>query len=130
MIINFSVPFPISVNQVYYAPFRKITMTPKAKEYKNWLAKELKTLVKTGEIPPMGKARISAHYIVVAGDRKARDLANLDKLLTDTIVDAGIMGDDSQIDDHRFTRAEIDPGNPRIDVFFKIIEGGELWRLN
>jgi|GEM_PF-4885724 len=130
MLINFSTPFPISVNQVYYAPFRKIIMTPKAKEFKTWLTGELKTLVKNGQIPKLGNAKLSAHYVVIAPDNRVRDLANLDKLLTDTIVNAGIMEDDSQIDDHRFTRSVVEPGNARIDIFLKKIEGGDLWRLN
>lgn len=117
-ILNFTVRFPISVNHVYRAWQNRIILCPKAKEYRAAVARDIRNL----KLPGFGTSRLEAHYVIHAPDHGRRDLANLDKLLTDTLVSAGVFDDDSQIDEHRFTRGAVDPGRPRVEVFLKPIE--------
>jgi len=114
-VARFAVRFPVSVNSVYRAWQNRVIMCPKAKQYKQQLLRELRAL----ELPRFGAARLDVQYIVHAPDNKRRDLANLDKLLTDTLQAAGLFKDDEQIDNHWFTRGAVDGVRPRIEVFIK-----------
>lgn len=129
MISSFTLPFPISVNKVYHAPFRSICLTPKAREWKDHVSNQLKSLLKANRIPRFVDP-VQIHYVVLAPDRRGRDLFNLDKLMTDTIVKSGILADDLLIDDGRFTRSVVEPDQARVEVFIKQIEAGKLWLLN
>jgi crossover junction endodeoxyribonuclease RusA len=48
-------------------------------------------------------------------DRRRRDLDNLQKALLDAVVAAGVIADDSHIDDLRVTRGPVHP-NGKVDV--------------
>lgn len=120
MITHFALPFPVSVNSVWKAWHNRIVLCPKAREYRELVTRIAKTV---GNGPYM--VPVALHYLVFFPDQRDRDLANLDKVMTDGIVKAGLLVDDSRhyVKDSRFTDGGTDPDNPRVEVVIKPWEG-------
>lgn len=116
--MRFSVPFPLSVNAVWMPLYGRMVLRPEARAYRDRLVAE----IKAQEIGGFDKQdRLAVHYVLFEPDARARDVANYDKLLSDTLTKAKIWHDDSQIDDNRQTRGGIDADRPRIEVFISAI---------
>lgn len=91
-------PFPPSVNN-YRAIYKGRFIT--SKQGREWRKAALKIL---DGVNGFGSSRVAVKVQVNAPDRRARDLANLDKAIGDALQAAGVFDNDSQIDDYRFVR--------------------------
>lgn len=122
--VQFSVPFPVSVNSLWMPLYGRVCMRPEARAYKAKLVAGFKAHGLPCE--PFGKAdRLAVHYVLFEPDQsRDRDVANYEKLLTDALQEAGLFPNDSQIDDNRQTRGGIDAERPRVEVYITTIEPG------
>lgn len=116
-IYHYVLPFPVSVNAIYQVAYKRIILTTKAREYKNKLERAIENM----NVENLGKARLSIQYVLFAPDNRDYDVANYEKLLTDCLQGV-VFDNDSQIDDNRQTRGQVDPANPRVEVFVKVIQ--------
>jgi len=106
-------PYPPSVNAAYRTFRNRVILSKVGREYiDNFLSQFKNTFVSNSILPLKGRLRV--RYDVYAPDNRRRDLANLDKLLSDCITKCGVWEDDSNIDDLRFIRQPIDRENPRV----------------
>lgn len=67
---------------------------------------------------------LAVEVILHAPDRRRRDLDNLGKALLDALTKAGVYWDDSQIDDLRIRRGDLDAERPRVVVTVREQAGG------
>ncbi|QQX80838.1 RusA family crossover junction endodeoxyribonuclease [Shewanella sp. KX20019] len=117
--------YPLTVNKIYRNFKGRIVLTPKAKEYKAKVVNQLKRAIKIGyHFPYNEQASLQVEYWLYAPDNRRRDLANLDKLLSDAITEGGLWPDDSQIDDHRFIRGYIAGDDARVEIYITEIPPG------
>lgn len=111
-------PFPVSVNATYRAYGRRIVMTPKAKEYKTRVISQVKQMIRDGELCAVGDVPLCVEFWFYMPDRRRRDLANLDKVLSDALTAAEFWGDDCQMIDQRLVRAAAEePGAARVEIY-------------
>lgn len=84
--------------------------------YRTAKKKATKALVDQNDQPPMtGRVKVTA--LLFEPDRRTRrDIANYAKLVHDCLTDAGVVQDDSQIDDVRWIRAGVDIDAPRLEL--------------
>lgn len=98
-------PWPPSVNKAYM-PFRsRIIKTKIARTYFDDISED----IFYKKIPSFGKARLKVLIKCYAPNTAAYDLANLDKILMDTIEKSGLFKNDNQIDDIRYRRMFVKP---------------------
>ncbi len=103
--VKLILPWPPSVNEAYM-PFRsRIIKTKIARTYFNDVSED----IFYKRIPSFGKARIKVLIKCYAPNPCAYDLANLDKILMDTIEKSGLFKNDNQIDDIRYKRMFVKP---------------------
>lgn len=80
-----------------------------APEYREWKeATALDLFAQLGGKRPKMAGRIALHIEMRAPDLRRRDCSNLAKASEDALVRAGVMLDDSQIDDLRVTRGPLE----------------------
>ena len=105
--LEFTLPFPPSVNH-YWRNFRgRMVIGARGRAYR----KAAIDAIGDQAVPVEGiggplKVELLAH----PPDRRRRDLDNLQKALLDSIVAAGVIEDDSNIDDLRVVRGPVFPG--------------------
>jgi crossover junction endodeoxyribonuclease RusA len=76
--------------------------------------------------PRMGGYRLRVVIALMPPDKRRRDLDNLQKSCLDAIVLAGVMDDDSQIDDLRIFRVPVAiPGQGAVEVVIERMRGVE-----
>jgi crossover junction endodeoxyribonuclease RusA len=115
MTIEFTLPFPPSVNH-YWRNFRgRMVIGPRGRAYR----KDATAAIHEQRVPIEGiggslKVELLAH----PPDRRRRDLDNLQKALLDAVVAAGVIEDDSNIDDLRVIRGPVFPGG-KVDVVIR-----------
>ena len=92
--IRLQLPWPPSVNSAYRVFRSSVYKTQQAKDY----TKEVCALVKAKKVKGLGKARVRVAIQAYPPDRRKRDLDNIQKILLDSLEQAGLFDDDSQID--------------------------------
>lgn len=118
--LKLTLPYPPSVNRVYRVFKNRIIMSEEGRNYVDLCVRQIMFFMRntdgtmSAKFPFMG--RLCVNYDVYCPDKRARDLANLDKVLTDCITKAGVWIDDSHIDDIRFIRKPYDKTNPRVEA--------------
>ncbi|EPR42707.1 endodeoxyribonuclease RusA [Desulfovibrio sp. X2] len=118
MIIGLILPWPPSVNHYWRRVVmggRVATLISKAgREYKKAVA------VEVGKRLPAHcrlAGRLAVEVVLVAPDRRARDIDNSLKALLDAMTEAGVWHDDSQIDQITLVRGPVaSPGQARVSV--------------
>lgn len=99
-------PWPPTVNTIKAALVIKgrarLILSKKGRDYFD----EVRALSLLEKFPKFGDKRLQVEIHCFAGDRRKRDLGNLDKVLIDSLQKAGVFDDDSQIDDQRFIRGK------------------------
>jgi len=104
--VKLILPWPPSVNEAYLPMGRgRIVKTKIARMYFNDVAWE----IKFKRIPPFGKSRLKILIKCYSPNQSPYDLANLDKILMDTIENSGLFKNDNQIDDIRYKRMFVKP---------------------
>lgn len=91
--IKLTLPFPISMNALYAGKGRRF----KSKRYQKWEIAATNALryQSWNSFPP--NTPLQAIYRFGRPDKRVRDLCNLEKAISDLIVHAGIIDDDSMI---------------------------------
>lgn len=74
-----------------------------------------------GPLPPSMAGRLAVEIDAYPPDRRARDLDNVCKALLDAIQHAGLILDDSQIDDLHIRRHATEPGG-RLHITIETLE--------
>lgn len=116
MSVTFSLPKPISVNEAYAnAPGRGRYKTAKCKAWQKAAKLELmvQQVARFAPKPPL-QMTITLPY---SGGRA--DVCNFEKVLTDTLVDAGVIPDDN---DKILPRVTIQTGSPDKTKCFVTVE--------
>lgn len=99
-------PWPPSVNTYWRHSRGRHYIGEKGKKYRQEVIKTIQQQRLDINTPARLKISISAHI----PDRRRRDLDNLQKAVFDSLVHAGFMQDDEQIDDFRVRRMELVKG--------------------
>lgn len=96
--ISIKVPWPISVNAAYRTFRNRMILSREGRDYKDTCIQHImvERHFTLAEFPLRGRLKVV--YEVYQPDNRRRDLANLDKLLSDCMTTAGVWVDDSQID--------------------------------
>ena len=94
MMIKISLPFPPSVNALYAGKVRRY----KSKRYVEWEADaRYKLIPQRKNIKQLPDGPIQITYRCGRPDKRVRDLANLEKALSDFLVHEFVIRDDSDI---------------------------------
>ena len=88
---SFDLPWPPSVNRYYRHVGPRVLLSREGRRYR------MMTVSRLGGLYPKLEGSIGLTAECYPPDRRRRDLDNLLKCLQDSLVHAGIMGDDSQI---------------------------------
>jgi len=91
--ISYRLPFPLSVNNLFFNTKRGRVKTTK---YQRWL-KEIGSILKSQGIVKIS-GPVSVTLLIVKPDRRKRDLDNLGKAIFDALVLYGVIDDDSLIE--------------------------------
>lgn len=96
-------PVPPTANNLF--PTSKSGHRFPSKQYKAWagLAEKWFAIDAPAAVPCL-KGRIRARYEFAFGDRRARDIANFEKAVTDFLVKKRVLLDDCQIDEFQLVR--------------------------
>lgn len=95
----FELPYPPTVNHYWKHAAGRHYISAKGRDYRNHVCLLARTL------PKNISSRIAITIDAYMPDRRKRDLDNLPKAVFDSLVHAGVIVDDSQIDDMRITRS-------------------------
>lgn len=99
-------PWPPTVNNIRIPVVIKgkarLILSPNGRKY----FKEVLKLMSIHKWKKFGSRRLKVEIHCFAGDRRIRDLGNLDKVLIDSLKKAGVYDDDSQIDHQTYIRGE------------------------
>jgi crossover junction endodeoxyribonuclease RusA len=109
--VKLILPEPLSLNRAYRTVQGRILISKAGREYKSavaWTVAACKV--------KFGDRRLAVCMTVHFSNRRRHDADNTFKLILDAMADGGLYDDDSQIDDLRFIRGEVDKANPRTEV--------------
>lgn len=107
-------PWPVSINRYLRRAGVVMHTTKEAKQYRKdvgWLC---------ANAPRFGSARLSLDISAFPPDNRKRDIDNIQKVLIDSLMHAGLFDDDSQIKDLRTRMFEV--RKPHGAVLVKIAE--------
>lgn len=104
-------PWPPTLNHLYpTGRDGRRHLSKRGRQYHTAVAQAVLpyALTAPGLLPLLGRLRVEvdAH----PGDKRRRDLDNLPKIMSDALVDAGVMLDDAQVDEVRLRRQAIQRG--------------------
>ena len=107
--ITITLPFPVSVNQLYAGGSGQKRFP--GKKYIAWLKS-------CPSLEPLGLDSVSVHYKYYFPEARSRDTENYVKCVSDYLVKEGVLKDDNWliIKDMRITPMGIDRKNPRVVV--------------
>ena len=112
-----NLPLPPSVNS-YRTIFRnRMGISKAGKEFKA----QVSDYVVEYKVPKLGAARLEMKVVIYPRDRRRQDISNRIKILEDSLVDAGVFDDDSQIDILFIERGEIKKGGGCL-VLLEVLE--------
>lgn len=100
--MTLTLPFPPSVNTYWRRVGSCTVLSVKAREYRGAAI----AACALQRAPKLGAARVSVEIVLHAPDRRQYDLDNRSKGLLDALVHAGVLNDDSQVDDLRLVRGQ------------------------
>lgn len=93
-------PYPPSVNTYWRANGKRRFISKAGVEFK----KAVSDYVAGNTIPKFGDSRIRLDIVIQPRSRRAFDLDNVCKAIFDSMMDAGVYDDDSQIDEFTIRR--------------------------
>ena len=99
-----TLPYPPSINHYWRKVGPGVLVSKEGRLYRERVRN---LLADSGAAPMRGRLRLNV--VVYMPDRRRRDLDNILKCLADSLVHAGAMLDDSQIDDWRIVRGPVAP---------------------
>ena len=105
--IVLELPFPPSVNTYYRRGAHATYMSKAGREYKQAVAE----YIASGDFPKMGDKRLCVSMVIRPRDKRVFDIDNRIKSVLDSLQDAGLFDDDSQVDELSIYRgSQIVPG--------------------
>ncbi|MDE5878494.1 MAG: RusA family crossover junction endodeoxyribonuclease [Desulfovibrio sp.] len=109
-------PFPPSVNHywrhVVMGKYVRTLISAAGREFKRKVARAVRIQLGRQPEPIMGNCRL---YVALhAPDRRRRDVDNYAKALLDSLTEAGMWADDSQIQDLRLVWGSVLPGGKAV----------------
>lgn len=107
-------PWPPTANNLTAVVGRRRILTKNARQYR---ANALAAIIEQ-KPSRLGAARLKVTLTLNPPTLAKRDLANFEKAPIDALVFAGVFTDDSQIDDLRIVRGEVD--RPKGSVVVKL----------
>lgn len=114
--IEFSIPFPPSVNQIT-AVFRGRKITSKrGREYRQ----EAVDAIKAQYRGPTQTGRLALHVTLYPPCRRKRDIDNYSKGILDAITAAEVWADDELVDDIRVVRGPVTKGGACLVQIYEI----------
>ena len=113
--IILELPWALSTNTMYRAYGNRTILSKKGREYKKVIISEVHRQL--GGIPEPILDRLHVHATFYPPDKRKRDLDNHWKSLLDSLTQAHVWEDDSQIDVLNATRGEVlKPGKVIIEI--------------
>lgn len=106
------------MNATYRAVGNRIILSREARNYKDKVVKQLSVL----RLKSFGKDRLRVTITAYMPNRRKRDLANIDKVLIDSIEASGLFDNDEQIDDVRYLRGPVAPPG-RVHIVVESLSG-------
>ena len=104
--LELTLPFPPSSNTLFATVGRRRVLSKRGREY-------VRAVGDVVRLQPPGArfwwGALSLRLTLYPPDRRRRDIDNNLKVLLDSLVKAGVMRDDSQVDDLRVTRGPVSP---------------------
>jgi len=94
-VIVLELPFPPSVNTYYRRGAHATYMSKAGREYKQAVAE----YIASGDFPKMGDKRLCVSMVIRPRDKRVFDIDNRIKSVLDSLQDAGLFDDDSQVDE-------------------------------
>jgi crossover junction endodeoxyribonuclease RusA len=113
-----TLPYPPSVNTYWRANGKRRFLSKAGVEFKQ----AVQEYVIDNSIPKFGSVRLRMDVVIRPRSRRIFDIDNLLKAILDSLMDAGVYDDDSQVDDLRITRGDPCPNGACI-VILEIIKG-------
>jgi crossover junction endodeoxyribonuclease RusA len=111
-----TLPYPPSLNTAYRVYRNRIILSKIARKYVD----KVKESVSEQNTAEKLTGRLDVTYFVYPPDKRKRDIANTEKLVSDCLTKSGVWNDDSQIDKLLIVRCQSDyPG--RIEVKIKVL---------
>lgn len=99
-------PWPPTANNLHAVVRGRKVLSRKGREYRGLVA----AACAMQHAQRFGDARLAVTLTLHPPDRRRRDIANSEKACMDALVFAGIIRDDSQIDQLTITRGEVTKG--------------------
>lgn len=109
-------PYPPSVNTYWRANGKRRFLSKAGVEFKKAVAE----YVIDNNIPKLGNARLSVDIVISPRSKRIFDLDNLLKAILDSLMDAGVYDDDSQVDDLCIRRGQPKKGGACIVIIDKL----------
>ena len=97
-----TLPYPPSVNTYWRANGKRRFLSKAGVEFKQ----AVQEYVIDNSIPKFGSVRLRMDVVIRPRSRRVFDIDNLLKAILDSLMDAGVYDDDSQVDDLRITRGD------------------------
>jgi crossover junction endodeoxyribonuclease RusA len=94
MYVVLVLPFPPSVNNLFSGTRRRFI----SKGYKAWKEEAHLALLKQRPLPHIG-GKVTCRYSFGRPDKRRRDLGNLEKAISDCLVEHAVIEDDSLIEE-------------------------------
>jgi crossover junction endodeoxyribonuclease RusA len=114
--MKLTIPFPPSVNSMYRQFKGRTIISAKGREYKKLIA----ALVKVNGWNKRMEGRLHMEVTLYPPDRRKRDLDNSLKGIQDSLQEAKVFIDDSQIDYVSVQRGEVrKPGCAEIEIRYR-----------
>ena len=104
-----TLPYPPSVNHYWRRVGSRTLISREGRRYHT----DVCAALAAGRAAPL-TGRLAVCVTIFPPDRRRRDLDNAMKALLDALAHAGVYEDDSQIDDLRVIRGEVEPGGRAI----------------
>jgi crossover junction endodeoxyribonuclease RusA len=113
-----TLPYPPSVNTYWRANGKRRFISKAGVEFKN----AVQEYVIDNKIPKLGDARIRMDIVIRPRSRRIFDIDNLLKAILDSLMNAGVYDDDSQVDDLHIIRGTPCPKGACL-VVIEVING-------
>lgn len=121
MEVLLSLPYPPSVNTYWRANGKRRFISKAGVEFK----KSVADYVIDNNIPKFGSVRLDMDIVIRPRSKRIFDIDNLLKAILDSLMDAGVYDDDSQVDKLCITRGDACKGGACIVIIKEKIDGKE-----
>ena len=116
-----TLPYPPSVNTYWRANGNRRFISKAGVEFKRAVAE----YVIDNNVPKFGNVRLDMDIVIRPRSKRIFDIDNVLKAILDSLMDAGVYDDDSQVDKLCITRGDACQGGACIVIIKEKIDGKE-----